>query len=98
MTLTNAQAEDYYENLPKGDYGVQLGDYNPVTGQIVWGGAQWNTGATESAAREIANRWRKESIDLVIQREGRRIDKGSLGQPITSEMKALFYRPVRLGD
>jgi len=84
-----------YEQLPKGNYGLQLGDFNLITGQIVWGGAQWNLRTTEQAARDVANTWRQQSIDAAIAADDS-ITMSSNGIQSTPERRAFFYRPTEL--
>jgi hypothetical protein len=82
--------------LPEGNYGIQLGDYNFKTGKIVWGGAQWNLKTTEQVARELANKWRQESLEKVMTKGfGRKIEGVNPGL-VTEERVALFFRPIEL--
>ncbi|MBI2106521.1 hypothetical protein HYT57_00920 [Candidatus Woesearchaeota archaeon] len=92
-------SQDYIklEGLPKGSYGIQIGQFDFKRMQIVWGGAQWDLATTELAATKVAERWRKESIDSVLQKEGSRIDVDDRGLAINPERKAFFYRAIKLG-
>jgi len=49
-------------NLPKGTYGIQIGDFNPETDQMTWGGGQWDFYTDKETAQAIADAWREESV------------------------------------
>ncbi|HLC57632.1 MAG TPA: hypothetical protein VJH95_03605 [Candidatus Nanoarchaeia archaeon] len=48
-------------NLPKGTYGLQLGEATPEGG-IYWGGAQWDFYTTYDHAQALAHAWMAEAV------------------------------------
>lgn len=98
LKLKEQIAKTSYEGkktLPEGSYGVEIGDFDFRTGQIVWSSGLWTFYTDESTAREISNMWRQEGIERVAQTTP--TIQNVNGAYTTPERLAPFYRPIKLG-
>jgi len=59
-----------YKDIPTGDYAIQLGNIDPKTEAIMWGGAQWNLGTTIKRAQRIVD---LQSVELRLRQDPQQV-------------------------
>jgi hypothetical protein len=87
-------------------FGIQVGDFNPYEGRIVWGGANYAYGMPRHEAEKLVSKWREEAWKRRQQemyKEGSFPD-GFLTQRsvqtafMKCDMTTPFYRAVNFSD